>query len=226
MGLQKYSNKKTPEELQFEIEQELLGVYPSYFERDKGIIMSVYLDIFNKTKLIPKFSDIEKKVAEYNYDVCYKVSVIEFETYYENDAVGSMMNSYGCTTTGELERHIDVRGVLMAEIDYLTGEMFNDLCSSRTREIEECIREILDSCEVVYEDDTDYNPICSEILFNRDEHMIVVNDAQLVMFPGLYADEYGYENNTIYDGCEYICNCIARRRRRVSDSRLLKNGGD
>ena len=60
MGLQKYTNKNTPEGLQFEIEQELLGVYPSYFERDKGIIMSVYQDIFNKTNLIPKFSDIEK----------------------------------------------------------------------------------------------------------------------------------------------------------------------
>lgn len=226
MGLQKYNRDKTPEQIQFETEQELIGVNSVYFERDKETILGIYRQLFLDKNQIPAFTDIEQKVAEYNYDICYKVSVIEFETYYEHDAIGSMMSSYGCSSTGDLERYIDVTGVLTSEIDYLTRIMFNDVCSSNTREIEDCIKEVLDSLDVVYEDDTDYNPLCSEILFNRDEHMIVVNDAQLVMFPGLHADEYGYENNTIYDDHDNIRNCIVKRRRRALNSNLLKSGGD
>lgn len=225
MGIQIYIEDKSPEEIQLELEQELIGVNPDYFMRDKETILQIYKDIFNNTKDIPKFTHIEQRVVELNYDVCYKVSVIEFETYYENDAIGSMMSSYKCSTTGELEKYIDVSGVLSSEIDYLTQEMFNDLCAVRTREIEDCIKEILDSLEVIYEDDTEYNPFCSEILFNRDEHIIVVNDAQMVMFPGLHADEYGYENNTVYDEYENMSNYIVRRRR-TNNLRLLKNGGD
>ena len=103
--------------------------------------------------------------------------------------------------------------------------MFNDLCAVITREIEDCIKEILDSLDVIYEDDTEYNPLCSEILFNRDEHIIVVNDAQMIMFPGLHADEYGYENNTVYDEYENMSNYTVRRRR-AGNLKLLKNGGD
>ena len=225
MGLQKYIEEKSPEEIQFELEQELIGVNPSYFARDKEIILQIYLDIFNESRSIPKFTAIEQKVAELNYDVCYKVSVIEFETYYEQNAISSMMSSYKCSTTGELESYINVADVLSSEIDYITQEMFNDLCAVITREIEDCIKEILDSLDVIYEDDTEYNPLCSEILFNRDEHIIVVNDAQMIMFPGLHADEYGYENNTVYDEHENMSNYTVRRRR-AGNLKLLKNGGD
>lgn len=226
MGVQVFKEEKTIEELQFEIEQELIAVDSSYFKRDKEIILEMYKELFKDTKRIPKFTEIEQQVAEFNYDVCYKVSILEFEAYYEQDALNSMMSSYGCSTAGELEQYVDISGVLTSEIDYLTGQMFNDLCSSRTKEIEEYIKEVLESLDVVYEDDTDYNPLCSEILFDRDEHMVVVNDAQLIMFPGIHADEYGYENSTIYDDYENMRNYTIKRRVRVSNSRLLKSGGD
>ena len=228
MGLQIYSENKTPTQIQFEIEQELIGVNPHYFERDKETILDIYKSIFLGTGQIPRIAEIEQQVAELNYDVCYKVSIIEFEYYYEQDAIGSMLSFYNCSSTGELEQYIDMSEVFISEIDYLAREMFEDVCSSQTREIEEFIQEALDCLEVVYEDDTDYNPICSEILFNRDEHMIIVNDAQITMFPGLHADEYGYENNTVYDDFENIKNCTVQRRRRgeFSNLKLLQSGGD
>lgn len=226
MGLQKYIENKTPEEIQFEIEQELIGVDTGYFERDRETITSMYMDIFKQTKNIPKFTDIEQKVAEYNYDVCYRVSIIEFECFYEHDAIGSMLSSYNCGSAKELERYIDVTSVLTSEVDYLAREMFNDLCAIRTEDIEKCIREVLDSSEFIYEDDTDYNPLCSEILFNRDEHIIVANDAQLIMFPGIHAEQYGYDENTVYDDYGDMSIYTARRRRTVPNSRLLKDGGD
>jgi len=226
VGLQKYIEHKTPEEMQFEIEQEIIGVDTGYFERDKETITSIYIDIFKRTRNVPRFTDIEQKVAEYNYDVCYRVSVIEFECFYENDAISSMLSSYNCGTAKELEKYIDVASVLVSEVDYLAREMFNDLCSVRTKDIESCIREVLDSSEFIYEDDTDYNPLSLEILFNRDEHIIVANDAQLIMFPEIHAEQYGYKKSTVYGDYEDMSIYTARRRRAVPSSKLLKDGGD
>lgn len=228
MELQKYKNDKSPEEIQFDIEQELIGVNHYYFERDKEIILKIYMTLFQDQEQIPKFTDIERKVAEYNYDICYKVSVIEFETHYQHDTIGSMIQTFSCSSMKELDKYIDVTSVMLAEIDFLTGEMFNEVCSQRTREIEDFIKEVLDSSDVVYEDDTDYNPLSLELLFNKDEHMIIVNDAQLMMFPEIHADEYGYGDGskTIYDGYEDICNHVIQRRRKIKNSRLLKSGGE
>lgn len=226
MGLQIYKEVKTPEELEYEIEQEIVGIHTHYFNRDKETVISIYKDIFNETRNIPRITAIEQKVAEINYDVCYRVSAIEFENCYESDAISSMLSSYNCNSTMELERYVDVSSILLSEIDYLAREMFNDICAVRTADIENFIREVLDSLDLVYEDDTDYNPLCTEILFNRDEHIILANDAQLIMFPDIHAEQYGYEQGIVYDSIQDMSIYTVRRRRTIPNSRLLKNGGD
>lgn len=208
---------------QWKLEQELVGIHHNHFDRDKDLIRNLYLEIYEDSRRMPKLTEIEISIAEYNYDVCYRVSAIEFDTIYRKDALQTMQDLFSCSQR-DLGKYINTEEVIASEMDYLASEMFNAMCAGDT---DECIRQALDILEVVYEDDSESGPLATDIYNSRDTHMVVTNDAQIVMFPDIHAEEYGYSDTSIFDGYEDVCGFIIQKRTKDrSRVKSIKDGGE
>jgi len=206
-----------------EMQSEIIGINEDNFERDKNTILEMYKSEYTKYKdraNIPLFSDIENSVLAYNYDKCYEISVIEFETFDKAEVMNTFYSSAYCST-------MDINDRIQAILDQKTGNMMNDIGWSHSEAIRMCIRNSLNELGVIYEDNDPCNPFLRNIFADFNIFRIVANNAQIVMFPDIHRQEYMYDADLINDTLDDITNYVIERRTQSAiKDRLLGSGGD
>lgn len=216
MDLIKYEND--PEKLKLELEFEIIGIYDEHFERDKQIILELYKDLFAKQKRPPSLKSMEIEVMEYNYQLCYKISELEFDENYKADAITALKKSLAIGM-------VDLDIYFESQISSMAIEMLNDYSWRYSLVISNCIRDSLQDAGAIYEDDDFGNPFFYDPLFDFAEQVIYVNNAQQVMFSDLYSEEYLYGKKGFVGHYENISNYVVERRpkTRPSTNPLLEN---
>lgn len=207
----KYEDAKDAETRMLELEFELIGIDESNFERDKELISNIYKEMFQKHLVPPSLRHIEMEVLDFNYDICFKISRIEFDTNYKDDAISTLTKSFGIPP-GSVSKRVDIDEYMANQIAAMATQMINDYSWRYSNTIRECIRDSLNELDVIYEDDDFGNPLFGDPLFDIATHVVFVNNAQQVMFKDLYAEEYSYGRRTFDGAYEEITNFTVERR--------------
>lgn len=218
----KYEEDKDFETRMLELEFQLVGIDESNFERDKEVISDIYKSAYEKKLRPPSLREIELEVLDFNYDICFQISKIEFEINYREESIKTLAKSFGIPC-GQLCERVDIDEYQMHQVATMSTQMINDYSWRYSNAIRDCIRDSLNDLDVIYEDDDFGNPIFGDPLFDIETHVVFVNNAQQVMFKELYAEEYSYGRRTFDGVYEDITNfTVERRSERIKNpSRLL-----
>ena len=201
------------------IQSEIIGTSEDNFERDKEIIFNMYKEQFDDKKDIPLFSEIEKKVLEYNYDKCYEISVIEFDASHRQEVEKVFYSSHNCGMT--LNERVGIA------IKQMADNMMNDIGWSYAEAITSCIRDSLNKSGAIYEDDDSSNYLTRNIFADFNTFRVVANNAQIVMFQDIHMEEYMYDSDLMNDSFDDVTiYTLERRPNNMPKNKLIGSGGE
>lgn len=204
--LEKSNNSHYNEMLK--LQESLICFDENTFDRDSEIVLTMYKEILALRKGIPEFSELEKFVLNYNYDLCFSISLLYFEEKHNKDI--------------EFETEDAYKEIKYNYVSEAATNMMNDICWDASTLMRDLIKMSLIEKGVIFIDDDPFNPITSTPFFNFMEHQIIVNDAQQVMFPDLHLINVpvdglnnNFDNNfDILDfkiECKHNSHCITNR---------------
>lgn len=154
------------------LQESLICFDKNTFDRDSEIVLTMYKEILNLNKGIPEFSELEKFVLNYNYDLCFSISLLYFEEKHDKDI--------------EFETEDEYKEIKYNYVSEAATNMMNDICWDASTLMRDLIKMSLIKKGVIFIDDDPFNPITSMPFFNFMDHKIIVNDAQQIMFPDLH----------------------------------------
>lgn len=200
------------------IRNSLICVHDEFFERDMMIVMDEYISELNTSGKIPSISEMENIVTSINWSISYDMA--EFLT----DNHEGYIEAFENFAADYMDRYDEKYGYDMDEIraEFVSetcSDLFNDLYWYSTQEIRDNLRDMLMELYVLYIEDMSYIPALYTSIEYSETHKLYANNAQIIMFEGLYKWQYG-EGCMVPTDEGHNCNHLMLRRDHLISERM------
>lgn len=155
------------------------------FKRDCQKLLDIYLDIYNTTHDIPKFSDVFEKADNYNIEIASEISKKQLFDYTHDE---------------------NYRDALC--------ECINNILLKKVQFIDEKVYNALESLDVVFENDYYKHPLYLKIQMCTDKYRVLTNSSMKPLSLDMHSKAYNYDIWDLdYSGLENISNSYIEARR-------------